>query len=69
MAGQKDEIDLFREEDAVLMFYSKSAHKDAGKGASESISPTFQGDFAVLNAIPNWRQKLSNFSMRANNAV
>ena len=52
--------DLFVE-DAVLMFYSKSADKKPGKGNGETISEDKLIEFNELAKIKDWRKVLSNF--------
>jgi predicted NAD-dependent protein-ADP-ribosyltransferase YbiA (DUF1768 family) len=42
-----------------LFFFSKSAHKPAGKGSNEYVAQPL--DYKDLNAIPHWRKILSNF--------
>ena len=62
----KDEIkdmhsNLYNE-DTVFQFYSKSNdNKKAGFGAGEKINKDDFNAYAELNAIPQWRKKLSNF--------
>ena len=45
----------------VFQFYSKSKDSKAGEGAGERNQENV--DFSELNAIENWRQKLSNFAI------
>lgn len=43
----------------VLVFYSKSADVPPGKGVHEHIAQ--ESDYVELNAVPDWRKRLSNF--------
>jgi ribA/ribD-fused uncharacterized protein len=42
-----------------LFYYSKSAHKRAGKGVNEFVSN--YNDYNELNSVKDWRKMLSNF--------
>lgn len=46
-----------------LFYYSKSAHKEPGKGVNENISNVSL--YTELSKIKDWRKVLSNFSMMA----
>ena len=48
-------------DDTVFQFYSRSANVAPGKGAGEKMKAGEQSKYAELAAIPNWRQRLSNF--------
>ena len=51
-------------EDTVFVFYSKSASAKPGMGKNETIPEEKKAMYEELNAIPQWRQKLSNFWMQ-----
>ena len=51
-------------EDTVFVFYSKSAAAKPGMGKNETIPEEKKAMYEELNAIPQWRQRLSNFWMQ-----
>jgi len=51
-------------EDTVFVFYSKSAAAKPGMGKNETIPEEKKAMYNELDAIPQWRQKLSNFWMQ-----
>jgi predicted NAD-dependent protein-ADP-ribosyltransferase YbiA (DUF1768 family) len=53
-------MELF-DEDTVFVFYSKSASAKPGMGSNEKIPEEKKEMYRELDAIPYWRQKLSNF--------
>ena len=63
--NNEDEItDSLFNNDIVFQFYNKSSGKFLpGKGSGETIPQDKRKEFSKLAAIPNWRRKLSNFSI------
>jgi len=51
-------------EDTAFVFYSKSAAAKPGMGKNEKIPEEKKDMYTELSAIPQWRQKLSNFWMQ-----
>ena len=59
-----DDVMLY-DDGTVFQFYSRSANVAPGKGAGEKMKAGEQSKYAELSAIPNWRQRLSNFFVDA----
>ena len=55
-----DDVMLY-DDNTVFQFYSRSANVAPGKGAGEKMKADEQSKYSELAAIPNWRQRLSNF--------
>ncbi len=56
-----EKVDPLYNPHIVFQFFSRSQSKAPGKGVGETIPNNKMHDFDELAAIPNWRQKLSNF--------
>ena len=60
--GFAERKDVGFDKNTVFQFYSKSANAYPGMGSGEKIRTKNKLNYATLNAIPNWRKTLSNFS-------